>query len=38
MVLAFYEAFAKQRATLLKPDGKDILSVKVSLNGEQEDK
>jgi hypothetical protein len=35
-VLEFYEAFAKQTATLLKADGKDILSVKVALNGEKE--
>jgi len=31
----FYEALAKQRATLLKADGKDILSVKMHLNGEK---
>lgn len=35
-VLEFYEAFAKQRTTLLKADGKDILSVKMVLNGEKE--
>jgi hypothetical protein len=37
-VLEFYEAFAKQRATLIEADGKDILSVKVTLNEEKEDK
>jgi hypothetical protein len=31
-VLEFYEALAKQRATLLKADGKGILSVKVHLD------
>ena len=35
-VLEFYEAFAKQRATLLKADGKDILSVKMHLNSERQ--
>ena len=35
-VLEFYEAFVKQRATLLKADGKDILSVKMVLNAEKE--
>ena len=35
-VLEFYEALAKQRATLLKADGKDILSVKMQLNSERE--
>jgi hypothetical protein len=35
-VLEFYEAFAKQRATLLKADGKDILSVKMVLNADKE--
>jgi hypothetical protein len=35
-VLEFYEALAKQRATLLKADGKDILSIKVHLNSERE--
>ena len=35
-VLEFYEALAKQRATLLKADGKDILSVKMHLNSERE--
>jgi hypothetical protein len=36
MVLAFYEAFAKQRATLLKADGKDILPLKMVLNADKE--
>jgi hypothetical protein len=35
-VLEFYEAFAKQRATLLRADGKDILSVKMHLNSKSE--
>ena len=35
-VLEFYEAFAKQRATLLKADGKDILSVKMHVNSERQ--
>jgi hypothetical protein len=35
-VLEFYEAFAKQRATLLRADGKDILSVRMVLNVEKE--
>jgi hypothetical protein len=35
-VLEFYEALAKQRATLLKADGKDILSVKMHLSSERE--
>jgi 6-phosphogluconolactonase/glucosamine-6-phosphate isomerase/deaminase len=35
-VLEFYESLAKQRATLLKADGKDILSVKMHLNSERE--
>jgi hypothetical protein len=35
-VLEFYEAFAKQRATLLKADGRDILSVRMVLNAEKE--
>ena len=34
-VLEFYEAFAEQRATLLRADGKDILSVKMHLNLEK---
>ena len=34
-VLEFYEAFAKQRATLLRADGKDILSVKMHLSSER---
>ena len=36
MVLEFYESLAKQRATLLRADGKDILSVKVHLSSERE--
>jgi hypothetical protein len=35
-VLEFYEALAKQKATLLRADGKDILSVKMHLNSERE--
>jgi hypothetical protein len=35
-VLEFYEALAKQRATLSKADGKDILSVKMHLNSKGE--
>ena len=35
-VLEFYEALAKQRATLLKADGNDVLSVKMYLNSERE--
>jgi hypothetical protein len=35
-VLEFYEAFAKQRATLSRADGKDILLVKVHLSSERE--
>ena len=35
-VLEFYEALAKQRATLLKADGKDILSVRMHLNSESQ--
>jgi hypothetical protein len=35
-VFEFFEALARQRATLLKADGKDILSVKATLNGEKE--
>ena len=35
-VLEFYETFAKQRATLLKADGKDILSVKMQLNSDKQ--
>jgi hypothetical protein len=31
-LMEFYDAFSKQRATLLKADGKEILSVKISLN------
>jgi hypothetical protein len=34
-VLEFYEALAKQRATLLKAVGEDILSVKMHLNSEK---
>src|SRR5215470_8974567 len=34
-VFEFYEALAKQRATLLKADGKDILSVRMHLSGEK---
>ena len=36
MVLEFYESLAKQRATPLKADGKDILSVKMHLNSQRE--
>ena len=35
-VLEFYEALAKQRATSLKADGKDILSVRMHLNSEHQ--
>ena len=35
-VLEFYDALAKQRATLLKADGKDILSVRMHLNSESQ--
>jgi hypothetical protein len=35
-VLEFYEAFAKQRATLLKADGKDILWVKMHMNSDKQ--
>jgi hypothetical protein len=33
--LEFYDDFANHRATLLKADGKDILSVKLILNAER---
>ncbi|MGA8659635.1 MAG: hypothetical protein WB586_26225 [Chthoniobacterales bacterium] len=33
--LEFYDDFANHRATLLKADGKDILSVKLVLNAER---
>jgi len=33
--LEFYEQFANHRATLVKPDGKDILSVTMYLNSER---
>ena len=32
--LEFYEQFSNHRATLLRADGKDILSVKMHLNSE----
>ena len=32
-LMDFYDAFCEQRATLLKADGKEILSVKIALNG-----
>jgi hypothetical protein len=32
--LEFYEQFSNHRATLLRADGKDILSVKLHLNSE----
>lgn len=35
-VLEFYETFAKQKATLVKADGKGILSVKMVPNAERE--
>jgi hypothetical protein len=35
-VLEFYEALAKQRATLLKADGKEILSVKILTSSERQ--
>jgi hypothetical protein len=34
--LEFYEQFAKHSATLVKADGKDILSVKMHLNTERQ--
>lgn len=34
---AFLDEFSNHRATLLKADGKDILSVKVILNGAEKD-
>jgi len=33
-ILEFYEQFSNHRATLIKADGKDILSVKMHLNSE----
>jgi len=34
--LEFYEQFSNHRATLLRADGKDILSVKMHLNSERQ--
>jgi hypothetical protein len=34
--LEFYEQFSNHRATLIKADGKDILSVKMHLNSERQ--
>jgi hypothetical protein len=34
--LEFYEQFSNHRATLIRSDGKDILSVKMHLNSERE--
>jgi hypothetical protein len=34
--LEFYEQFANHRATLVKADGKDILSVRMHLNSERQ--
>ena len=36
--LEFYEQFSNHSATLLRPDGKDILSVKMHLNSERQAK
>jgi hypothetical protein len=33
--LEFYEQFSNHRATLIKSDGKDILSVRMHLNSER---
>jgi hypothetical protein len=35
-VLEFYEALAKQRATSLEADGKDILSVKIHMDSKRQ--
>jgi hypothetical protein len=34
--LDFYEQFSNHRATLLRADGKDILSVRMHLNSERQ--
>jgi hypothetical protein len=34
--LEFYEQFSNHRATLIRPDGKDILSVRMHLNSERQ--
>jgi hypothetical protein len=36
--LEFYEQFANHRATLIKADGKDILSVRMHLNARRQAK